>query len=203
MRVSKDPEARKDELIEAAERLFVEKGYDNTAVTDIVKAVGVAQGTFYYHFKSKEDVLGAIIIKSLEAVGRVISDTVNRTDLTAPKKLSAVIRAAFDTITGKQGLLESLHRPGNALIHDKMKRITIDILVPLMARLVEEGKQDGDFDVPYPREAAELVLAAVAYSFDHPTLLSDPGHRACMKVALESALPRILGMREGTIAIAL
>ncbi len=46
----------------------------------------------------------------------------------------------------------------------------------------------------------ELVLAAVAYSFDHPTLLSDRGHRERMKAALESALPRILGMREGTIS---
>ena len=107
------------------------------------------------------------------------------------------------TITEKQGLIESLHRPGNALIHDTMKRITIDIMVPLMARLVEEGKRSGAFDVPHPREAGELVLAAVAYSFDHPTLLSDPGHRARMKAALESALPRILGMREGTISIAL
>jgi AcrR family transcriptional regulator len=203
VRISKDPEARKDELIEAAERLFLEKGYDNTAVGEIVRAVGVAQGTFYYHFRSKEDILGAIIIKSLDDVGRAISDITDRTDLTAPEKLSAVIGAAFETITEKQGLLESLHRPGNALIHDTMKRITIDIMVPLMARLVEEGKQDGDFDVPHAREAGELVLAAVAYSFDHPTLLSDPGHRARMKAALESALPRILGMREGTIAIAL
>ena len=115
MRISKDPEARKDELIEAAERLFLEKGYDSTAVGDIVRAVGVAQGTFYYHFKSKEDILGAIIVKSLETVGQVISEIVARTDLTAPEKLSAVIGAAFETITEKQGLLESLHRPGNAL----------------------------------------------------------------------------------------
>jgi AcrR family transcriptional regulator len=203
MRISKDPEARKDELIEAAERLFLEKGYDSTAVGDIARAVGVAQGTFYYHFKSKEDILGAIIVKSLQAVGRVIYETAARTDLTPPKKLGAVIAAAFNTITQKQGLIESLHRPGNALIHDKMKRITIDIMVPLMAGLVEEGKQSGDFDVPYPREAGELVLAAVAYSFDHPTLLSDPGHRERMKAALENALPRILGMREGTISIGL
>lgn len=203
MRISKDPEARKDELIEIAERLFLEKGYDNTAVTDIVKAVGVAQGTFYYHFKSKEDILGAIIIKSLEAVGRAISDITGRTDLTPPEKIGAVIGAAFDTITEKQGLIESLHRPGNALVHDTMKRITIDIMVPFMARLVEEGKRSGAFDVPHPREAGELVLATVAYSFDHPTLLSDPAHRGRMKAALEHALPRILGMREGTIEVGL
>jgi len=203
MRVSKDPEARKDDLIEAAERLFLERGYDNTAVGDIVKAVGVAQGTFYYHFKSKEDILGAVLARSLEDVGRAISDITDRTDFTPPEKVSAVIGAAFGTITEKQGLLESLHRPGNALVHDKLRRLTIDVLVPLMARLVEEGKRGGDFDVPHAREAGELVLAAVAYSFDHPTLLSDPGHRRRMKEALESALPRILGMKEGTIRVGL
>jgi AcrR family transcriptional regulator len=203
MRISKEPEERKAELIDAAERLFLEKGYDSTAVGDIVKAVGVAQGTFYYHFKSKEDILGAIIIKSLDIVGRIISETVSRTDLTPPEKLAEVIGAVFDTITEKQELIESLHRPGNALIHDTMKRMTIDIMVPLMARLIDEGKKSGHFDVPHPLEASELVLAAVAYSFDHPTLLADADHRARMKTALEQALPRILGMKEGTIRVGL
>lgn len=203
MRVTKTPEERRDELINAAERLFLERGYDQTAVADIVRAVNVAQGTFYYHFRSKEEILGAILAKDLDAVGRRFGDTIDRADLTPPERLAAVIGAAFATITEKQGLLESLHRPGNALIHDKLRRLTIDIMVPLMARLIEEGKRSGDFDVPHPREAGELLLAAMAYSFDHPTLLSDPAHRRRMRAALESALPRILGMREGTIAIAL
>ncbi len=203
MRIAKEPEERKADLVEAAERLFLEKGYDNTAVGDIVKLVGVAQGTFYYHFKSKEDILGAVLVGSLDDVGRAISDITNRGDLTPPEKVGAVIRAAFETIRQKQDLIESLHRPGNALVHDKLRRITIDILVPLVERLVEEGKRSGDFDVPHPREAGELILAAVAYSFDHPTLLSDSAHRGRMKAALEHALPRILGMREGTITVGL
>jgi AcrR family transcriptional regulator len=203
MRIAKEPEERKADLVEAAERLFLEKGYDNTAVGDIVKLVGVAQGTFYYHFKSKEDILGAVLVGSLDDVGRAISDITNRGDLTPSEKVGAVIRAAFETITQKQELIESLHRPGNALVHDKLRRITIDILVPLTERLVEEGKRSGDFDVPHAREAGELILAAVAYSFDHPTLLSDPAHRGRMRAALEHALPRILGMREGTITVGL
>jgi AcrR family transcriptional regulator len=203
VRISKEPEERKQDLIDAAEALFLVKGYDNTAVGDIVRQVGVAQGTFYYHFRSKEDVLGAILINSLDAVGRIISDTAARADLSPPAKIAAVIGAAFDTITAKQGLLESLHRPGNALVHDKLRRLTIDVLVPLVAGLVEEGKESGDFDVPHPREAGELVLAAVAYSFDHPTLLSDPEHRGRMRQALEDALPRMLGMKEGKIGIRL
>ncbi len=203
MRVTKEPEVRKSELIETAERLFLEKGYEQTAVGDIVRAVKVAQGTFYYHFKSKEDILGAILAKNLQAVGRIFSEIIVRNDLTPPEKLTEVIGAALDTVTEKQELIESLHREGNALLHDKMKRMTIEGMVPLMARLIEEGKKSGDFDVPHPREAGELLLAAVAYSFDHPTLLADAGHRARMKAALESALPRILGMKGGTIRVRL
>ncbi len=203
MRISKDPEMRKDELIETAERIFLEKGYDRTAVSDIVKAVGVAQGTFYYHFRSKEDILGAIIVKNLDAVGNIFSEIIGRRDLTPPEKLIEAIGAAFDTITEKKELIESLHREGNALLHDKMKRMTIEVMVPVMARLVEEGNKSGHFDVPHPRETGELVLAAVAYTFDHPTLLSDPGHRQRMRVALEHALPRILGMKEGAIRVRL
>lgn len=60
MRVTKDSEERRNELIEAAERLFSEKGIANTAVSAIVKEVNVAQGLFYYYFKSKDDVIEAI-----------------------------------------------------------------------------------------------------------------------------------------------
>ena len=64
-RVTKDPEERKQELIDAAERLFMERGYEATAVSDIVQEVGVAQGTFYYYFPSKEEILEAIIEKDM------------------------------------------------------------------------------------------------------------------------------------------
>jgi AcrR family transcriptional regulator len=52
MRVTKDPEIRRKELMDAAEKLFLEHGYEETAVSDIVKKTGVAQGTFYYYFKN-------------------------------------------------------------------------------------------------------------------------------------------------------
>jgi len=60
-RVTKVPEERKQELIDTAERLFLEKGYEQTTVADIVREIEVAQGTFYYYFSSKEEILEAII----------------------------------------------------------------------------------------------------------------------------------------------
>ena len=54
MRVVKEAEERKNEILDVAERLFGEKGFDNTSTNDILEEIGIARGTLYYHFKSKE-----------------------------------------------------------------------------------------------------------------------------------------------------
>lgn len=53
-RITKSPDERRNELIDAAEMLFIENGYDQTSVSDIVKKVNVAQGTFYYYFNPRK-----------------------------------------------------------------------------------------------------------------------------------------------------
>ena len=60
-RNSKKPAERRKELVDAAARLFTEKGYENTSVRDILDAVGGAPGMFYYYFKSKQDIYVAVM----------------------------------------------------------------------------------------------------------------------------------------------
>ncbi len=54
MRVIKDADQGKNEILDAAEHLFGTKGFDKTSTTDILNETGIARGTLYYHFKSKE-----------------------------------------------------------------------------------------------------------------------------------------------------
>ena len=61
MRVVKEAEERRSEILDVAEKLFCTKGYDNTSTNDILNQVGIARGTLYYHFKSKEDILDGMI----------------------------------------------------------------------------------------------------------------------------------------------
>ena len=79
MRIVKEAEERKNEILDAAEELFVTKGYDKTSTGDILDKVGIARGTLYYHFKSKEDILNAMIERINDTlIGRakkIASDT--------------------------------------------------------------------------------------------------------------------------------
>ena len=59
-RVVKAAAVRRLELVDLAERLFLEKGYERTTVNDVIDAAGVSKGAFYHHFRSKEDLLEAI-----------------------------------------------------------------------------------------------------------------------------------------------
>ena len=61
MRIVKEAEERRNEILDVAERLFGMKGFDHTSTNDILNEVGIARVTLYYHFKSKEDILDAMI----------------------------------------------------------------------------------------------------------------------------------------------
>ena len=61
MRIVKEHDERKNEIIETAAALFEQKGYEHCSVNDILNAIGIAKGTFYHYFKSKEEVLDAVV----------------------------------------------------------------------------------------------------------------------------------------------
>lgn len=63
---TKPPEIRREELMDAAQRLFLEKGFAATSVAEIVEAADVAKGTFYLHFQTKDDVLAGLKIRFIE-----------------------------------------------------------------------------------------------------------------------------------------
>ncbi|EGO64125.1 TetR/AcrR family transcriptional regulator [Acetonema longum] len=102
-RVTKDPQERTNELIDAAEELFLTNGYDKTSVSDIVKKIGVAQGTFYYYFQTKEEILDAIAVRYFTMIMREC-DKIDRCQ-PAPQQLRLMFQALFRVSMhpGKQG----------------------------------------------------------------------------------------------------
>lgn len=118
MRVVKEAEERKNEILDVAERLFGTKGFDSTSTSDILNEIGIARGTLYYHFKSKEEILDAMI-------SRMMSQLVEKAQaITAQKSVPVLQRLTMMMLSlnvsdGKFGqeLLKQMHKPQNALMH--------------------------------------------------------------------------------------
>ena len=195
-RVTKVPEERKQELIDTAERLFLEKGYEQTTVADIVREIEVAQGTFYYYFSSKEEILEAIIEKDITALEEDVGQIMSREDANAAIKLNAVVNSIIGISTSRREIMDYLHEESNAVMHEKMERHTIERLVPLMTRVIAEGTHAGIFDVQYPTESVEFLLASLVYFFHHPEVFADPMRREKMQSSLETILGRTLAVKD-------
>ena len=87
--------SRRSELLRAAARLFVEKGFNATTTRDIAEAVGMRSGSPFYHFRSKQELLKEAMIGGLEAgYQRLLEATVGIADASdAEQCLRAMIRA--------------------------------------------------------------------------------------------------------------
>jgi AcrR family transcriptional regulator len=190
-RITKNPEERKTELIQTAETLFIEKGYEQTTVSDIVKKINVAQGTFYYHFDSKAGILQAVVEKSIrireEELRRVLR---NGSDDPAAQ-LNEMINSILRISLLNKKLLTEIHKESNSILHDRTMKEFMERLVPLLTEVVERGVVEGRFSVPHPLETVEVLLAAMAFHFHQADFAADMEHRQRVREVLEHILSQV------------
>jgi AcrR family transcriptional regulator len=154
--ISKDPEKCRSELIEAAERIFAAKGYEETTVSDIVKEINVAQGTFCYYFGSNDEVMEAMIEKDLEALEHKVTGILESQE-SPEKKLSDVVNRIIGTSATKKDI-RSYHHDGSSRSHERLERRIIARLAPLLTGMLSEGSRKGDFDHQHSEDASEFIL---------------------------------------------
>ena len=154
---NKYPEVTVDRILDAAQKLFLEKGYDHTTIQDIVDELGdLTKGAVYHHFKSKEE--------SMDAVGDRMFFTNNpfeavrnRSDLNGLEKLREAIRInqTDDSRTDLNIQSMLIYKDPRLLMEmiDSNRRI----LTPYFQELLEEGNRDGSMHTEYTREIAELL----------------------------------------------
>jgi AcrR family transcriptional regulator len=167
-RISKHPEERQNELLDAAETLFITEGYESTSVNSIVRSVGVAQGTFYYYFTSKEEMLKAVIDRIFDDAKIQISGITADPAMDALKKLVRMIQIIFDLKNSRGDFFKYIHEDRNALLHQKLANKLMEILTPMLTAIIRQGIKEKKFSVKHPVETAELILVIIGYLYDLP-----------------------------------
>jgi AcrR family transcriptional regulator len=165
MRIVKNREERKADIVRAARHLFQTQEYDKTTMQDVMRVLGIAKGTIYHYFKSKEDLLAAvieeIIEQSLEQIRTVLRESKGNA-LQRLKQLVKVSRLAEE----HKNVLEALHKPGNDAMHTRLLALAIIKQAPLYAALIQEGCEEGIFKTETPLECAEFILSAIQFLTD-------------------------------------
>ena len=202
MRVVKEAEERKNEILDAAEKLFGAKGFDHTSTNDILNEIGIARGTLYYHFKSKEDILDAIIERITRQLIAKATDIVQKKEIPVLQRLTMTIMTL--NVNNELGLevMQQVHKPQNALMHQKMQETLLSGVNPLITGLIEEGIQQDIFRTDYPAEAVEMTMLYSSTAFDSMTVYTEE-ERQRKIVAFIYNLEQLLGMEHGSMQSAI
>ena len=158
----KKGDARRSELLAAAERLFYSKGYEQTSVQDILDEVHFSKGGFYHHFDSKLSVLEAICQsraqESCERAKEIVADPA----LSAVEKLNALFHGSALWQSDNSGFVSLLihvaYREDGALMREKRKGYQLQGMQELLESILEQGARSGEFFVTDMQSTASLLM---------------------------------------------
>ena len=151
MRITKEPEERKQEILDTAMRLFYEKGYEKTSIADIAKTIGVAQGLCYRYFPSKEALFDSAIEQYADELVNRFSVPLNHDKMTL-KELIETMPIMVET--EDSSYYKTLHVVENKKFHDQLTLKVCEKLSRVVAKLLEHAKEKGEISIDNTRAAA-------------------------------------------------
>lgn len=188
----KKGERRKQDLLNIAYRMFIEKGYENTSVDDIIIEAGIAKGTYYYYFESKEATLEAVIEMMIEKAENIAKAALMN-PVPIPQKLASVVYA-FQPNKDEIVITDVLERKENIVMHDKIGKKIVEVAVPILSDIVREGIAQGIFVCTNVEERVKMLLIMSQNMFDYGAYSNKN-----IEVYVDM-LEKSLGAKEGTMS---
>ena len=165
VRIVKKPEERRKEIISASKSLCLKKGYENTTMQDVMTKLQIAKATTYHYFKSKEELLEAVVNDMVSEYLTVVERALKECQGNALEKMKVLINTG-KVSTCQTDTVDSLHRPGNMVMHVRLLAVTISRLAKLYAEVISQGCEEKIFHTDHPLECAEILLAGIQFITD-------------------------------------
>ena len=166
---------RRDEFIDATQRLMLAKGFDQISVQELLSELGTSKGAFYHYFDSKSALLEAVVDRMGDAALATLRPMLDDPSIPAPVKLAGVFSGIARWKNARRDLmlkiLEVWLSDDNAIVREKFRRGLAARLVPVLAPVVEQGVAEGHFHTDSPRHTARVFVALLMGMNEAATLL--------------------------------
>jgi AcrR family transcriptional regulator len=166
VRIVKKPEERRREIISASRSLFLDQGYEKTTMQDIMTKLQIAKGTTYHYFKSKEELLDAVVAEMVDEYIDAVEKSLRECKGNAFEKMQTIVKAGRVVSPSTSHVIEALHRSDNRELHARLLAVTIIKLAPFYAQIISQGCEEGVFHVDHPLECAEVLIAGIQFVTD-------------------------------------
>ncbi|TVR89459.1 MAG: TetR/AcrR family transcriptional regulator [Spirochaetaceae bacterium] len=208
-----DAPTRKTELLDLAQRLFLQDGYDSTPISRIIEEAGIAKGTFYHHFKSKAELVEALVERQVQGLLPAYDAALERTDLSPVEQLQLFFDISIvwkaNNVELMVATIQALYTDDNLVLRKRMNEQNVKAFSPYLNEVVRRGAEAGVFHTPYGNRLGSFLLSMmvglaeaqgqmVAGLLEHPDNID--AYAEFMEM-VEHSINRMLGLEDGTISI--
>lgn len=159
---------KSDLILDSMQKLMLKKDTRSISVSEIAREAGIGKGSIYYYFKSKEEIVDAVIERSYSDAIRQAQELVQAPGLDALTKMEIIFRTCRDSSIelSRQEAGSYMELQQSALLHQQYIYIMIRNLRPILADIIRQGNQEGTISCSSPDEVAEIVLIILTIKFD-------------------------------------
>lgn len=187
---------RRSEILDMARSMFFSNGYEGTSINNLIKKLGIAKGTFYHYFKSKEELLDQVINEVNTEIVKNISEIASL-DRSADEKIFMAISAL--KVENHNMITDHMHKPENALLHQKTLNSILKDITPYFEKIIEEGNRSNVFSCKYPKESMYIFLCSAINLLDDGVVDFSNDEKESIFRALIELLANMLGIDADTI----
>jgi AcrR family transcriptional regulator len=184
---------RRQDLISVAEQLFLKQGYENTTVNQIIASMNLAKGTYYYHFRSKEDILIAVSDKLISDTRQKLSAAHKQTDKDVLWRIREILSIFHDDFYRNRAIWKLVYNDKNAAMHIQVSKIGAKKFTPLLTDVLQEGMDKNLVQVPHAHETAQVLISLFDVFSRQLCLARGHDKRVRIFETLRHMIGRILG----------
>ncbi|MGX7106456.1 TetR/AcrR family transcriptional regulator [Hutsoniella sourekii] len=190
---------RREQILSVTARLIEEKGLAHTSTNDIVQTLGIARGTLYHYYHSKEDILNDLVNQVSQDLFDQARSIANQLDLPVLARLWGVIASLNAEDLAGNELMNHIHQEENLLLHHKIQTQILKQLPQILLPVIQEGVEQELFATDYPYEALEMMVVYVTQVIDSDSLALDDLAKARRLQVLLKHMELLLGADPGLL----